>query len=359
MQWREELTRRFPALIKVSDDCYVVGGAIRDLLLGREPLDADLACIDPLQSARTIRDKVIRLGDAEELSAYRIVHRDRVYDFAAITGGTIEADLARRDFTINAMAVHLGRNELLDPHGGARDIEARLVRMVRAANFDDDPLRLLKAVRMAVTNGFAIEAETLEAIRARASRILDVAAERVTYELSIIFGAGKAREALALLQRTGLAEALGLRDVSVVDDVSLASAYALLVDDPRAHGERWRWSADLLRDVLTLQRLIDAHDRIALYDAGEAIAMQLLPLLRALGRDDRLDLPDFSLRALLTGDEIAQLTGIAPGQELGRIKRALLEAQIRDEVKTRDEAVKLMERRRPAGWPGGVPPPLP
>lgn len=339
MLWREELTRRFPALARVSDDCYVVGGAIRDLLLGREPLDADLACIDPLQSARTIRDKVIRLGDTEELSAYRIVHRDRVYDFAAITGGTIEADLARRDFTINAMAVHLGRNELLDPHGGALDIEARLVRMVRASNFDDDPLRMLKAVRMAMTTGFAIEEETLAAIRARAPRILEVAAERVTYELSIIFGAGKLRAALELLQRTELAEALALHATSVVDEVSLAGAYALLVADPRAYGERWRWSTDLLRDVLTLRRLVDAHDRIALYDAGESMAMQLPAVLRALGRDDRLDLPDFSLRALLTGDEIAQLTGTKPGQELGRIKRALLEARIRGEITTRDEAI--------------------
>lgn len=351
MQWREELTRRFPALQQVGDDCYVVGGAIRDLLLGREPLDADLACIDPLQSARTIRDKVIRLGDEEQLSAYRIVHHDRVYDFAAITGGSIETDLARRDFTINAMAVHLGRNELLDPHGGARDIQASVVRMVRAANFDDDPLRLLKAVRMAATNGFAIEDATLDAIRTRAPRILDVAAERVTYELSIIFSAGRLRSAVDLLQRTGLFVPLAFTSrVLHADDVSLAGAYALLVDDPRTYAERWRWSADLLRDVLTLRRLVVAHARLALYDAGQSLALQLPSVLRALGVDDQLDLPDFTIRAFLTGDDIAKLTGIAPGQELGRVKRALLEAQIRGEVTTREEAIAfVLERRRPAG----------
>jgi tRNA nucleotidyltransferase/poly(A) polymerase len=210
---------------------------------------------------------------------------------------------------------------------------------VRASNFDDDPLRLLKAVRMAVKYDFAIEEETLEAIRARASQIVGVAAERVTYELSIILGSGKP---LDLLWSTGLAEALGLRVTDGVEDLSLAGAYALLVEDPRAYAERWRWSADLLRDVLTLRRLIEHHDRIALYDAGQSIATQLPPVLRALGRDDRLDLPDFSLRALLTGDEIAQLTGIAPGQELGRIKRALLEAQIRGEVTTREEAAAMV-----------------
>ena len=73
MQWRDELTRRFPSLAKLDDHCYVVGGAIRDLLLGREPADADVACIDPLAAARSIRERVIRLGDAEHLSAYRVV----------------------------------------------------------------------------------------------------------------------------------------------------------------------------------------------------------------------------------------------------------------------------------------------
>jgi tRNA nucleotidyltransferase/poly(A) polymerase len=346
MQWRDELTRRFPALAKLGDHCYVVGGAIRDLLLGRDPADADLACADPLAAARTIRNRVIRLGDQEQFSAYRVVDGEHMYDFAELVGGNIETDLARRDFTMNAMAVDLMHDTLLDPHHGQRDLGARVVRMVRASNFDDDPLRMLKGVRLAVTRDFAIEPETLEAIRARAPRIVEVAAERVTYELSLILSAGRLRSAIDLLQRTGLAEPLGLRRrASDVDDVSLAGAYALLVEDPRVHAERWRWSVDLLRDVLALQRLIEQHDRIALYDGGEAIARQLPAVLRALGRDDRLDLPDFATRTLLTGDEIAALAGIAPGQELGRIKRALLEAQLREEVTTREEAERYVTSR--------------
>jgi tRNA nucleotidyltransferase/poly(A) polymerase len=358
MRWRDELTRRFPALRKVSGDCYVVGGAVRDLLLGREPADVDLACTDPLAAARTIRDRVIRLGNREELSAYRVVHDDRVYDFAEITGGDIETDLARRDFTMNAMAVALADDTLLDPHGGERDLREKLVRMVRPSNFDDDPLRMLKGVRMAVTYGFAIEASTLEAIRERAPRILDVATERVIYELSLILSAGRLRTAVELLRTTDLAAPLGLRVRELMsDDVSLAGAYALLVDEPRAHAERWKWSADLLRDVLALQRLAVERDRIALYDAGEAIARQLPAMLRALGRDDRLDLPDFATRALLTGDEIATVAGVTPGQELGRIKRALLEAQLRGEVTTREEAERfvslLPSRTRGEGAEGG------
>jgi hypothetical protein len=343
MQWRDELTRRFPALARLGEDAYVVGGAVRDLLLGRDPADADVACLDPLAAARSIRDKVIRLGDEEHLSAWRVVEGTHVYDFAELLDHDVDADLARRDFTMNAMAVHLGRGQLLDPHGGQRDLEARLVRMVQPSNFDDDPLRVLKGVRMAVRFDFAIEAQTLEAMRLRAPRIVDIAAERVTYELSIILGAGKLRQAMELLQRTGLAEPLGLRIRSIdADDLSLAGAYALLVVDPHAYAKRWRWSADLLREVLALRALIDQHDRITLYDAGELIARQLPPVLRALGRDDNLDLPDFAIRALLTGEEIAQLTGLRPGKELGRVKRALLEAQVRGDVTTRDEAIRYV-----------------
>jgi hypothetical protein len=173
----------------------------------------------------------------------------------------------------------------------------------------------------------------------------------VTYELSIIFSAGRLRSAVDLLQRTGLFAPLGftLHELHA-DDVSLAGAYALLVDDPRTYAERWRWSADLLRDVLTLRRLVAAHDRLALYDAGQSLALQLPAVLHALGVDDQLDLPDFTIRAFLTGDDIAKLTGIAPGQELGKVKRALLEAQIRGEVTTREAAIAfVLERRRPAG----------
>src|SRR5213075_631518 len=113
------------------------------------------------------------------------------------------------------------------------------------------------------------------------------------------------------------------------DDLSLAAAYALLGHDT---------TGPIAREITELRRLIDRHDRIALYDAGERIASQLPALLRALGRDDRLDLPDFSIRALLTGDEIAALTGVDRGPRLGAIKRALLESQIRGEVQTREEA---------------------
>ena len=347
MSLREKLVELFPALAKLPQDSYVVGGAVRDLLIGKTPADVDVACHDPLACARLLGRKTIRLGKGEHLEAWRVIDPfeggPHVYDFAAILDGVIEADLARRDFTVNAMAVDLASGQLLDLHGGRADLEARIVRMVDPQNFDDDPLRMLKAVRMAVVHGFDVDSATIDAIRPRAGRITEVATERVTYELSLIFSANALRKALALLRESGLADALGLRTPEVHDDaVPLPASLAIMVADPRTYGERWRWSESLIREVLTLQNLVGDHGRIALYDAGERIARELPPLLRALGRDVPLDWPDFDAKPLLTGDEIAQIARIVPGPELGRRKRALLEAEIRGEVKTRDEAIEFV-----------------
>jgi hypothetical protein len=329
MRWRDELLRRFPALAQLPPHGYVVGGAIRDLLLGREPADADVACNDPLAAAKTISPRVISLGTHEHLRAYRVVLPEHVYDFAELLDHDIDRDLARRDFTVNAMAVDLDTGALLDPHGGQRDVAERIVRMVDASNFDDDPLRMLKAVRMAVRYDFEVDPDTLRAIRDRAPRILESARERITYELSVIFTANRFRRAVALLHETGLDKPLELRTREFhADDVSLGGAYALLTDEPSA-----------------LRRLIDQHDRIALYDAGEEIARQLPAVLRALGRSDALDWPDFSTRALLTGEDLTRITGVAPGKEMGALKRALLEAQIRGEVKTIEDAAAFVTER--------------
>lgn len=336
----DELTSRFPALRKLPPGCYAVGGAVRDLLLGREPLDVDVAAPDAAVAAAAVRAKVIRLG-REELTAYRVVKSDVIYDFASLEGGSIDRDLARRDFTVNAMAVDLANGALLDPHGGQADLASGVVRMVRESNFEDDPLRMLKAVRMAVKYAFAVDPATADAIRARSARILEVAPERVTAELVMTFSAEQFRRAVALLDDLGFTAPLGLRVAEAsADNLSLAASLALVVEDPREYAERWRWSDTLLRDVQTLQRLVGNHDRIALYDAGPTLAAQLPPLIPG----ETLDLPDFTLRPLLTGHEIAEITGVEPGPELGKLKRALLEAQIRGEIHTREEAEQRLSR---------------
>lgn len=348
--WRERLTRDFPGLEKLPRGCFVVGGAVRDLILERQPLDVDIASADPLAAAHSISRRVIRLGNEEHLSAYRVVlpaeKGGHSYDFAALEGGEIATDLARRDFTVNAMAIDLDRDELLDPFDGKGDALARVVRMVDPSNFDDDPLRVLKGVRMAVKYGLSIEPGTLAAMRARAPMIATVAEERVTYELSLILSANALRKARALLESTGLAAALGLEMREVAsDEISLAGALALLIKDPRAYGKRWRWSEAVTRQTIALQQLMVKHDRLDLFDAGDEVARQLPALLRAIGREEALDWPDFATRPLLTGEEIASLAALEPGPQLGKVKRALLEAQVMGAVTTKDEATAFVAAR--------------
>jgi len=346
----DHLLQLFPALSRLPRDAFIVGGAIRDLLLGGDPADVDVACSDPLSCARAISPKVIRLGK-DHLTAYRIVLGEHVYDFAPLLDDSIDRDLGRRDFTVNAMAIPLDRDALLDPHGGRRDIEARIVRMVDPKNFDDDPLRTLKGIRLAVRHRFTVDPETLSAIRSRAPLITTVSAERVSYELSSIFSANEFRKAVTLMRESGLDVPIFGRALDpsryLADDVPLAAAMTLLVDDPQAFVERWRFSDSLLRDMQFLRRLVDDHSLVALYDAGESTTRQLPPLLRAIGKDADVEMPDFATPPLLTGNDIATITGLPPGPHLGRVKRALLEAQIRGEVRTRDEALAFVRGQAP------------
>lgn len=346
-----EILRLFPRLRDIPPGSYVVGGAVRDLIFGVAPADVDVACLDPLACARSLGRKVVRLGREEHLSAYRVVDGSHVYDFAALLDGSIDADLARRDFTVNAMAVDLGSGAILDPHDGRGDLQHRLVRMVDAGNFDDDPLRMLKAVRMAVRFDFGIDAQTLEAIRARADRIANVSVERVAYELMVIFSANAFRRAVSLLHETGLDVPLFGRDLDPAayhaDDVPLAAALALLVTDAHAFAKRWRLSDSLMHDIQALQRLCDGRTLFDLYDAGERVAVQLAPMLRALGRDDRIELPNFTMQPLLTGDEIASIAGILPGPRVGMLKRALLEAELEGRIATREAAENFIREAGP------------
>ena len=138
---------------------WIVGGALRDELLGREVTDIDIVVEgDPEQAARELakelRGPVFRLSEA--FGAWRVVDRreGRVYDFAPLQGETIEEDLAKRDFSVNAMARPSEGGELIDPLGGRADLEARTLRVLGPAAYENDPLRPLRLARFAAELGF-------------------------------------------------------------------------------------------------------------------------------------------------------------------------------------------------------------
>jgi len=183
---------------------WVVGGAVRDAALGKRVADLDLAVAgDPEPAARAIGRE---LGEhAFELSAefgtWRVAGpggRGQV-DVTALRGPGIEADLAERDFTIGAVAVPVGGGAPVDPHGGLADLGERVLRAVSERSFGEDPLRLLRAARLAAELRLRIEPRTAELARAVAARAAEPAGERQLAELRRLLGGPDPLRGLALL----------------------------------------------------------------------------------------------------------------------------------------------------------------
>ncbi len=172
-------------------EACLVGGAVRDALLGRraEYLDLDFVLsADAVQTARKLA-KHYKAGfvvlDAERQIA-RVVFDQATVDLAQQEGDSLETDLRRRDFTINAIAYNPYTNELIDPLQGYADLQQGIIRMVSPANLQDDPLRLLRAYRQAAQLGFRIESTTQSTIRQLAPLLTQIAAERVQVELGYL-----------------------------------------------------------------------------------------------------------------------------------------------------------------------------
>lgn len=198
-----------PAL---TDAAYLVGGAVRDALLGKEPTDLDWLVHDPAHSARSFA--ALSGGAVFELDAERRHWRvvgpgGKVHDFVPLRdgAGSVEADLRLRDLTVNAMAL-TSRGALIDPTGGERDLRRKLVRMTSVACLRADPIRPLRVVRFAATLAFDVEGETRAAVMARFEEQSRGAAplpawERVGAELSAMLGSPHAARGFALLKSLG------------------------------------------------------------------------------------------------------------------------------------------------------------
>jgi poly(A) polymerase len=194
-------------------DAWIAGGAVRDAALGREVTDLDLAVAgDPGQAAKAIA----RAGDghAFELSAefatWRAVARDHRWqvDATALRGETIEADLAARDFTLGAIAVPLAGGEPIDPYDGIGDLRRRLLRIVSEECFSADPLRLLRAARLATDLGLELDLATAALAREQAQLAAEPAGERQLGELRRLIGGPDPLRGVALLDELGIAAAV-------------------------------------------------------------------------------------------------------------------------------------------------------
>lgn len=192
-----------------AEGVWIAGGAVRDAALGREVDDLDLAVAgDPAAVAKAIARE--GGGHSFELSAeyatWRAVAADGSWqvDLTALRGETIEADLAERDFTIGAVALPLGGGEPVDPFGGLADLEGRLLRVVGERSFASDPLRLLRAARLAAALGLEVDPDTASLARSEASRAAEPAGERQLAELRRLVGGPDPLRGMALLDELGL-----------------------------------------------------------------------------------------------------------------------------------------------------------
>jgi tRNA nucleotidyltransferase (CCA-adding enzyme) len=174
----------------IPQNAYLVGGAVRDALLKRESeyLDLDFVLLDAVKIARKMASHYkagFVLLDSDRQIA-RVVFKQATVDFAQQQGKTLEEDLYRRDFTVNAIAYSPYTQEIIDPLQGYKDLQNRLMRMVSKANLQDDPLRLLRAYRQAAQLGFAIAPETQATIRTLSPLLSNIAPERIRVELNYL-----------------------------------------------------------------------------------------------------------------------------------------------------------------------------
>lgn len=199
-----------------GQDVWLVGGALRDAALGRESADLDLACADArglaARLARTLKGTLVTLD--EKSAVYRLVlkpsrgRRIVQIDVAGLQGKSIGEDLARRDFPINALALPLEAaaqaappaSAFLDPRGGLKDLAAGVLRCETEQNIVDDPLRILRAFRVAAQLGLAVDEPTKKLLRKHRRLVREPAAERVSAEL------------LGLLAVPGSSDWLGVMD---------------------------------------------------------------------------------------------------------------------------------------------------
>ena len=385
---------------------YLVGGAVRDAILGRCSGYMDLDFVLPTGAVKTARAIALRyqagfvLLDAERQIA-RVVFKQATADFAQQEGSTLETDLQRRDFTVNAIAYNPHTGELIDPLQGCADLQQRLLRMVSPANLQDDPLRLLRAYRQAAQLGFIIDPDTQSVIRQLASQLSQVAAERVRVELVYLLSSAEGTPWIRAAWEDGLlatwfnatqeqvqqmagvdsaavtlskiwpqlrVESQSLRDTLKTNLLSIAKLTCLVSSDPElAEIEliKLTYSRVEIRAVTTTLKLLPQLKSQAVPSTQMSLSEQyfffrtagvvfpalavlavasgtpveaIAPLInRYLTPDDLVAHP----KPLVTGKDLMQALQLPPGPQIGKLLTAIALAQVEGKISTSAEALEL------------------
>jgi tRNA nucleotidyltransferase (CCA-adding enzyme) len=348
----EALQGAYPELAAIGEaggePVYVVGGAVRDLLLGRGRADLDLVVegdaaalaarlgAEPVSHERFATAKVVLDGHELDIASARSESYPHPGALPLVTpASSIDDDLGRRDFTINAMAIPLrGEARLIDPHGGRADLDAGLLRALHRASFADDPTRAIRAARYAARFGFALEPETATLLRE--ADLAAVSADRRQAELLRLAAEATAPHGFELLAEWGLIE---LRE----GGAELAAAASALLAAPG-----WSDLAPRDRTVLAaaLGPVAAERELAAAAPKRPSEAVELarghdpveLALARALGAEwlDRYVAEWRSLELEIDGGDLIA-AGIPQGPALGRGLRAALRAKLDGEAEGREQ----------------------
>lgn len=376
---------------------YLVGGVVRDLLLGRPTLDVDLAVEGNAPSlarrlGKLLDGKVVthpRFGTATfkrgPVSLDFVTARSEIYArpgaLPTVSAGTIQDDLARRDFTINAMAIHLAPQrfgELIDPHNGKRDVDRGLIRVLHRESFRDDPTRIWRAIRYEQRLDFRLEERTEHLLRSDAPTMESVSGDRLRHELERILQEERPEKVLCRAEELGVLDQLvpGLEgdgwlagrfdearqaspDAKPAIELYLALLAWRLEDGKlRQFAERLRFggeAAKVLKDVLRLRQalrrleapglqpsatcgLLDPHYTLVIMAAVLATDSQAVrQRLEAYLADLRFVAPS------LDGNDLKAM-GVPAGRKLGWLLRALKDARLDGKVATKEEEETLVRQ---------------
>ncbi len=295
-------------------DLYLVGGPVRDRIIGRPSSDLDfttgahpdrvkvLARRAGATSIYTVGERfgtigAVFEGNPVEITTFRSEsYRPGSRKPSVQFGDSLEADLSRRDFTINAMAQDVLNGRIIDPHGGLVDLVARRIRAVGIADhrFTEDPLRVLRCVRFAAQLGFDIEAGTLAAARRTAGELRHVSAERIGTELNLTLLSGEPGRALVALLEIGvlgqvMPELIPLQQTEQEEHRQHKDVFAhtmrVLANTPEVPETRW---AALLHDVGKPRTKSIRNRRIRFFGHEEVGARMARRIMRRLKFDGRL-----------------------------------------------------------------------
>ncbi len=187
-------------------DVWIVGGAVRDLFMGKEPKDWDVATNAPLEELLNLPYRVVPIG--KRFGVVDVILDNLTVEVTSIVKstveGTIEADLSRRDFTVNAMAISFERGSLIDPYNGLRDLEKKVLRGVVSPKerFVEDPLRIIRAARFVSVYGFSVLPDTYKAMVETSPLLSRVAMERIREEFFKLLVGSNVMEGLDLLRKS-------------------------------------------------------------------------------------------------------------------------------------------------------------